>query len=139
MPPRKATGRKTDTSTSTIATIAPETSWTEASAASNGDSPFSSIRRSTFSRTTIASSTTMPMAITMAKSVRVLMPKPKSQRPANVPIRETGTAIIGINVARQLPRKRKTTRTTRMPASKSVCSTSRMEAATKRVVSKGMS
>jgi len=81
----------------------------------------------------------MPMAITIAKSVRVLMPKPKSHRPAKVPMRETGTASIGMSVARQLPRKRKTTRTTRRPASKSVCSTSLIEAFTKRVVSNGIS
>jgi len=122
-----------------MATIAPETSCTEAKAASKGVRPFSAMSRSTFSSTTMASSTTMPMAITMAKRVRVLMPKPKSQRPAKVPMSDTGTAMIGMSVARQLPRNRKTTRTTSSPASNRVCSTSRMEAATKSVVSKGTS
>ena len=97
------------------------------------------MRRSTFSSTTMASSTTMPMAMTIANSVSVLIPKPKSQRPAKVPTSDTGTAIIGMSVARQLPRKRKTTSTTSRPASNRVCSTSRMEAATNRVVSNGTS
>ena len=42
----------------------------------------------------------------------------------NVPIRLTGTANVGINVARTLPRNRKTTITTRMNASTSVFCTS---------------
>ena len=79
------------------------------------------------------------MAMTIAKRVKVLIPNPKTQRPAKVPISDTGTAMIGISVARQLPKKRKTTKMTRSPASKSVCTTSRMEAATKSVVSKGIS
>ena len=62
--------------------------------------------RSTFSSTTIASSTTMPMASTMPKSVSVLIEYPSTDKPANVPMSETGTAAKGIMVARQFCRNR---------------------------------
>ena len=65
MPPRNATGMNTAHSTSTIATTAPDTSRIASIAASNGGMLSSRIRRSTFSSTTIASSTTMPIASTM--------------------------------------------------------------------------
>ena len=104
-------------------------------AASKGESPSVRIRRSTFSSTTMASSTTMPMESVIAKSVSVLSEKPKSQRPAIVPMSETGTASIGMSVARQLCRKMKTTSSTRAPASASVRYTSWSEAPTKTVVS----
>lgn len=68
----------------------------------------------------MASSTTMPIESVIAKSVSVLSEKPKSQRPAIVPMSDTGTASIGMSVARQFCRKTKTTRSTRMPASNSV-------------------
>ena len=138
MPPRNATGTNTAHSTSTIATTAPETSRIASTAASNGAMLFSRIRRSTFSSTTMASSTTMPIASTSAKSVRVLMENPTAQSPAKAPTSDTGTAIIGISVARQVCRKRNTTARTRIAASKMVWFTSRIEASTKRVVSNGM-
>lgn len=69
-------------------------------------------------RTTMASSTTMPIESVIAKSVSVLTAK--SQRPAIVPMSDTGAASIGMSVARQFCRKTKTTRSTRMPASNSV-------------------
>jgi nitrate reductase alpha subunit len=37
----------------------------------------------------------------MANNVKVLTEKPKTHKPANVPINDTGTAIKGITVARQ--------------------------------------
>jgi hypothetical protein len=139
MPPRNATGTNTAHSTSTMAITAPETSRIASSAASNGAIFSSRIRRSTFSSTTIASSTTMPIASTSANRVSVLMEKPASHRPAKAPISDTGTAIIGISVARQVCRKRNTTASTSSAASKMVLVTSLMEASTKRVVSNGMS
>ena len=138
MPPRNATGMNTAHSTSTMAITAPETSRIASTAASKGAMLFSRIRRSTFSSTTMASSTTMPMASTSAKSVRVFMEKPTSHSPAKAPISDTGTAIIGISVARQVCRKRNTTASTSSAASKMVVFTSLIEASTKRVVSKGM-
>ena len=80
----------------------------------------------------------MPMASTSAKSVSVLIVNPTAHRPAKAPISETGTAIIGISVARQVCRKRNTTARTSTAASKMVFTTSLIEASTKRVVSKGM-
>ena len=69
MPGMKATGTNTDSSTSVIAMIGAVISCMARLVASAGDnSGCSSITRSTFSTTTIASSTTMPMASTKASS-----------------------------------------------------------------------
>ena len=57
--------------------------------------------RSTFSMTTMASSTTRPVARVIPKSVRVLIEKPKSLTKAKVPMSETGIVIAGISVLRQ--------------------------------------
>ena len=64
--------------------------------------------RSTFSTTTIASSTTMPIARTIASSETVLAEYPTALSAMNVPIRLTGTASVGIKVARTLQRNRET-------------------------------
>ena len=72
-PPRNAIGTNTDTSTSTIATTGPVTSFIAMIAASRACSFSSRMMRSTFSSTTIASSTTMPIASTMPNSVSVLI------------------------------------------------------------------
>ena len=96
------------------------------------------MRRSVFSITTIASSTTMPIASTRANSVSTLIVKPSSSSPRNVPTTLTGTASIGISVARQLWRKTNTTRVTSSMASTSVVTTSLMDAVTNGVVSNGI-
>ena len=73
MPGMKATGTKTDSSTSVMAMIGPVISamaFLQASGTESSGS--SSITRSMFSTTTIASSTTMPMARTSASSETVL-------------------------------------------------------------------
>ena len=137
MPPRKATGTNTAHNTSTMATTAPDTSSIARMAASKAGSLSSRIRRSTFSSTTMASSTTMPIASTIANRVNVLIEKPTIHRPAKVPISDTGTAITGMMVARTVCRNTNTTSTTRMAASKMVLTTSLIEASTKRVVSNG--
>ena len=72
MPPTKADGTNTATSTSAIAISAVPTSSMVARAASMGDSP-SRRRRSTFSTTTIASSTTMPTESTSPNRVSELI------------------------------------------------------------------
>ena len=51
--------------------------------------------RSMFSMTTIASSTTRPVASVMPKSVSVLIEKPNSLTNANVPTSETGIVMAG--------------------------------------------
>ncbi|MNJ05764.1 hypothetical protein D3C73_1673110 [compost metagenome] len=54
--------------------------------------------RSTFSTTTMASSTRMPMARTMPNSVSTLTEKPSASITAKVPISATGTTRVGIRV-----------------------------------------
>ena len=132
MPGMKATGTKTDSSTSVIARIAPVISPIAALAALAGDMPgFAAILASTASTTTMASSTTMPIASTIASSDTVLMVKPIANITAKVPTSATGTAISGMIVARRLPRKMNTTSTTSTKASIRVCSTDLMLSFTK--------
>ena len=94
--------------------------------------------RSTFSSTTIASSTTMPIASTMPNSVSMLIEKPNSSIAANVPISDTGTASIGMMVARQFCRNSSTTKNTSNIASSSVLTTSLIETFTYCNVSYGI-
>ena len=94
--------------------------------------------RSTFSTTTIASSTTVPIARTRPSSVRVLREKPKMSMTPKVPIREMGTAMAGMRVALQLCRERNTTKITRKRASKRVLYTSWMDWDMYSVMSKGI-
>ena len=63
-----------------------------------GLSPVRSIFECAASTTTIASSTTIPMASTSANRVSRLMVNPKSCIKKKVPMMATGTAIAGINV-----------------------------------------
>ncbi len=105
MPLMKPTGMNTDARISAMLTTGPDTSSIAFSVASRGAIP-SSMWCSTASTTTIASSTTRPMASTRPNSDSVLIEKPSSGNTAKVPISETGTAIIGMNVARQFCRNR---------------------------------
>ena len=72
MPGMKPIGTNTDKRTRVMAMIGPVISRIALRAASAGASPSSSMMRSTFSTTTMASSTTMPIASTSASSVMVL-------------------------------------------------------------------
>ena len=87
-----------------------------------------------FSMTTIASSTTMPVARMMPKSVSVLIEKPMSFTNANAPTSETGMVMAGMMVLRQVCRKTKITSTTSAIAAASVFSTSWMDSRTTSVV-----
>ena len=129
MPGMNATGTNTAQSTSTIATSAPPTSSIDFRAASLGERPSFDMLCSTLSITTIASSTTMPMASTMPNSVSMLIEKPSAVMPIAVPMIEIGTAMMGISVARMLCRNRNTTRTTSTSASKNVWTTVSIECA----------
>src|ERR1700733_3582662 len=71
MPGRNATGTNTAISTAVVAMIGPVTSFIAAFAAASGDFP-SSICRLTFSTTTMASSTTSPIASTRPSRLTVL-------------------------------------------------------------------
>jgi len=92
--------------------------------------------RSTASTTTIASSTTSPIARISANIVRMLIVKPSAPNAANVPMSDTGIASMGISDARAVPRKTNTTRSTSRNACTSVRSTSFSAATTKFDVSK---
>jgi hypothetical protein len=134
MPGMNAVGRNTAVRISAIATTGPDTSDIAFSVASFGERPCS-MWCSTASTTTIASSTTMPIASTSASSEIVLIEKPNTGNSTNVPISETGTASSGISVARQPWRKMKTTMMTRTIASTSVWRISLMPSLTASVVS----
>ncbi len=93
------------------------------SAAFSGVSP-SSRCRVMFSSMTMASSTTNPVAMVSAISVRLFSEKPARCITAKVPTSDSGTAIDGMIVAESFLRKMKVTITTRMVASISSCCTS---------------
>ncbi len=112
----KADGTNTAHSTSAIAISAEPTSSMLLTAASWGERP-AAMLRSTFSTTTIASSTTMPIASTSPNRDRLLSVKPKAVMKKKVPISETGIATIGIRAARQVCRNRTITSTTSRIAS----------------------
>ena len=135
MPGMKIVGIKTATSTMLVAKMGPLTSFIARMVASLGANPFS-MYRSTASTTTMASSTTSPMARTRPKSERVLIEKPSTGKKMKVPISETGTAMSGMRVARQPCRKMKTTMTTRISASKRVFWISLIPSVTASVVSR---
>jgi hypothetical protein len=80
-----------------------------------------------FSRTTIASSTTRPIASTSASRVRVLMVKPSTSISAKAPISDTGMVTSGISVARKLRRKKKMISRTSSIASPMVLKTASIE------------
>ena len=130
----KAVGTKTAESTRATAMIGPVTSSMARRVASRGASP-RSIQRSTFSTTTIASSTTMPMASTSPNKEMLLRLKPTAAISEKVPTMATGRATKGIKTDRQFCRNASTTRATSTAASKSVIKTSWTDSRIKGVVS----
>src|SRR5438128_11804272 len=129
MPVMKVDGTNTAQSTSAIEISAVPTSSIVRRDASRAESP-AAMLRSTFSTTTMASSTTMPIASTSPKSDSALIEKPKRYRNASVPTIDTGTATSGMIEARQVCRNRITTSTTSATDSNSVCTTDLIEART---------
>src|ERR1041384_1702144 len=127
-----AVGTKTAQSTNAVAIMGLVTSLMARLAASTGDNP-SAILRSTFSTTTMASSTTIPIASTSPNNDRLLIEKPRPSITANVPTSETGTAASGMIEARQVGRKMMTTMTTSKTASSNVCTTASIECRTNTV------
>ena len=101
VPGNSATGTNTATSTSEVATTAPATSFMATEAALCGSVMPSAMWRSTFSMTTMASSTTNPVAKVIPNKVSVLMEKPSALTKMNVPTSDTGMVIAGISVLRQ--------------------------------------
>src|SRR5512137_2141845 len=134
-PPKNAMGPNTAASTRPMP-ISALVIWSmDLAVASRGESPSSAMMRSTFSTTTMASSTSKPMASTMANMVSMLMENPNAPNTANVPSSTTGTAMVGMSVARMLPMNSHITRNTRNTASNSVLTTSLMATLMKGVVS----
>ena len=134
-PPKNAIGRNTAVSTSPMPISAPVISSIDFSAACRGLRCSVVMSLSTFSTTTIASSTSRPIASTMPNSVSVLIEKPATASTAKVPSSTTGTAMVGISVARQFCRNRNMTRKTRTIASISVSTTWWTDSLTNGVVS----
>src|ERR1039458_3004544 len=130
VPTKTEPGTKTAMSTSDVAMTALVTSPMAREVASWGSECSMAIWRCTFSMTTMASSTTSPVARVMPNRVSELMEKPKSLMKAKVPINETGMVTAGMMVARQSKRNRKMTTMTMAMASVRVVSTSRMESPT---------
>ncbi len=97
-PGKKAIGMKTDDRTSVIPRIAPVICPIALRVAALGDNPSSAMMRSTFSTTTIASSTRMPIARTIANMVRTLIENPVAYMTAQVPSNATGTTSVGMTV-----------------------------------------
>lgn len=100
IPPENETGTNTASRTMVVAIIGDVTLPMASIVASFGDMPFP-IFTCTASTTTIASSTTSPMASTRPSSETMFMVKPSSGNATNVPMSDTGIAISGISVARQ--------------------------------------
>ena len=85
----------------------------------------------------MASSTSRPIASTLANIVSMLIEKPSTYSTPNVPSSTTGTAMVGIRVARKLPRNRNITRNTSTTASIRVWITPLIDTCTNGVVSNG--
>ena len=121
-----STGMNTAASDRVIDTIVKPISLAPSSVACSRDLPIS-ICRVMFSSITIASSTTKPTHSVSAISDRLSRLKWKPYISANVPMIDSGSARLGINVAEALRRNRKITPTTRKSARSSVSCTSRTE------------
>src|SRR5262249_30455976 len=117
VPGKNATGTNTDTRTSEVATTAPVTSLMATEAAACESLCSWLMWRWMFSMTTMASSTTKPVASTMPNKVSVLMEKFSSLIKAKVPMSDTGIATPGISVLRQSWRKSSITSMTKKIAS----------------------
>ena len=116
-PPKKAIGMNTAESTMAMPIRAPVISSIDLMVASRPVRFSVVMTRSTFSTTTIASSTRSPIASTSPNMVRVLMENPAAYIIANVPSSTTGTAMVGMSVARRFCRNRYMMMNTRRIAS----------------------
>ncbi len=119
IPEINAAGKNTDISTKVIPIIGAINSVIASMAACLGLAPASTFL-ATPSTTTMASSTTIPITTTIAKSVNKLIEKPKAAIPANAPIMVTGMVTAGTKVIRQFCKNTKITNNTSKPASYNV-------------------
>ena len=128
VPGMKATGMNTAMNTRVHEITATDTSDIASRVAWRASLMPLSILAITASTTTMASSTTVPMASTSANSVRMLSEKPARETMAKVPNSETMMEMEGMMVALKFCRKKNTTRMTRMMAMMSVSTTLPMAA-----------
>ena len=82
-----------------------------------GKELFSRSRRYTFSTSTMASSTSEPMAMAMPPRLMALMVSPRRWRARTDTNRESGMVMRDMTVARTFMRNRKSTMTTKRPPS----------------------
>ena len=129
-PYMNATGTNTATIEKVVAATASPISSVPLNEAVVWSSP-SSMCRTMFSRTTMASSMRMPMASERPSSDIVLSVKPNAQTLMNAASTETGSARPVMTVERQELRKKKTTSTVRSAPSTSVVCTSFTERRTR--------
>ena len=127
MPPISSNGINTATNDKLIDSTVKPTSLAPLSEAASGVSP-SSIRRAMFSSMTMASSTTKPVAIISAINDRLFKLKLHRYMTTKVPTNDTGTATLGITVARALRKKANTTKITKATETIKVNSASCKEA-----------
>ena len=111
------TGTKMTTSDSVVAMTARAMSAVAARAASNGRIFFSSTKRKMFSRTTMASSMTMPTISTSASMVTLLSVKLRKNIMAKAAMTEAGMAIPAMIVERHERMKASTTSEARIEPS----------------------
>ena len=111
------TGTKITTSDSVVAMTARPMSAVASRAASNGRIFFSSTKRKTFSRTTMASSITMPTMSTRASMVTLLSVKFSIHIIPKAEMTEVGMATAAMNVERHERMKASTTSEARMEPS----------------------
>ena len=125
-PPMNSSGINTATSDKLIATTVKPTSRAPSSAAVKRSMPASRWRL-VFSSTTMASSTTKPVATVSAIRLRLFSEKPSKYITAKVPSSDTTVATAGMTVARALRKNALTTSTTSTMEMISVSSTSRSD------------
>ena len=122
-PDRKITGIKTTASVSDVEMTAKKISRVPYKAAVHLSIPCSLFLK-IFSVTTIPSSTTRPVASTIARSVSTFIENPKMYIIKNEPTSETGISIKGRNAITQSLKKRKMIITTSIIATSKVSVTS---------------
>ena len=129
-PRRNPSGVNTATSAIVVAITANPISLVPLTAACSGFSFSSSWCRNAFSSTMIASSTTMPIAMVSARSVKLLIENPRKYMIANVEMIDAGMARPGMIVARRFRKNTKMISTTRIAAISSVRRASAIECVT---------
>ena len=132
------TGRNTAARVTDIEITAKKISFEPLMAASIGLYPSSSFLN-IFSVTTIPSSTTKPVARTIARSVSTLMENPKRYMIKKVDINETGISISGLKAILQSRKNKKMMRITSISEIRMVSETSVTERLIKIVVSMAIS